>query len=76
VTEVKSGDCLQFFKFGVLHGGINAIEAYGTGGRADHVAAILSVGGEMYVVESMGGGKGPNGIIKTPYEQWMQVSER
>eukprot|EP01102_Stenamoeba_stenopodia_P002443 TRINITY_DN12267_c0_g1_i1.p1 TRINITY_DN12267_c0_g1~~TRINITY_DN12267_c0_g1_i1.p1 ORF type:complete len:497 (+),score=105.98 TRINITY_DN12267_c0_g1_i1:70-1560(+) len=72
VSEVLSGDCLQLFKFGYLHGGINAVEAYGTGGRADHVAALLSVEGEMYVVESMGGGDGPEGIIKTPYQQWMQ----
>jgi len=75
VSEVMSGDCLQLFKFGVLHGGINAVTAYGSGGRSDHVAAILNIGGETYVVESVGGGGDePNGIIKTPYQQWMQVA--
>eukprot|EP01102_Stenamoeba_stenopodia_P017303 TRINITY_DN6182_c0_g1_i1.p1 TRINITY_DN6182_c0_g1~~TRINITY_DN6182_c0_g1_i1.p1 ORF type:complete len:510 (+),score=134.74 TRINITY_DN6182_c0_g1_i1:33-1532(+) len=67
-SQLQSGDCFQLFKFGVLHGGINAVTAYGTGGRADHVAAILEIEGEMYVVESTGG----VGVIKTPYQQWMQ----
>jgi hypothetical protein len=56
-----------------VHGGINAVEAYGTGGRADHVAAFLWIDGELFVVESMGGGQEEKqGLIRTPYLKWLQ----
>mmetsp|Transcript_33537 Transcript_33537/g.84182 ORF Transcript_33537/g.84182 Transcript_33537/m.84182 type:complete len:348 (-) Transcript_33537:639-1682(-) len=71
-SEIHSGDVLFLFKFGPPHGGENAMEAYGTGGRSDHVAVFLWIDGVLYVTESIGGG-GPDersGIIRTEYRQW------
>eukprot|EP01095_Lingulamoeba_sp_RSL-Kostka_P009001 TRINITY_DN3070_c0_g1_i1.p1 TRINITY_DN3070_c0_g1~~TRINITY_DN3070_c0_g1_i1.p1 ORF type:complete len:338 (+),score=118.40 TRINITY_DN3070_c0_g1_i1:692-1705(+) len=71
-NQIMSGDYLAIFKLGGPHGGENCMEAYGTGGLADHVAMCLWIDDVLFVVESMGGSSDErNGIIKTEYKKWM-----
>jgi len=72
-TDILSGDYLAIRHWD----GIDDIIRLGTGGMTGHTAVMLWFGDELYVCESVGKNAAwpaPYGIIKTPYQRWIEMS--
>lgn len=73
-SEIESGDQFQILN---LNRGEPLI-LYGTGGLTDHVTTALWMEDGLYIVESAGSSEthGKQGIIRTPFRQWLADVKR
>jgi len=79
-SKVKSGDYLAILRLD----GLDPLIMWGTGGHTGHTAVALWFGDDLYVCEStdtMNPNSSfaywppPYGIIRTPWDQWMQQAQ-
>jgi hypothetical protein len=79
--DVKSGDYLAILRLD----GLDPLIMWGTGGHTGHTAIALWFGDELYICESTDSDNGngtdsywppPYGIIRTPFDQWMDQAEK
>lgn len=68
--DVKSGDAFLILRLD----GLNTMLAWAMGSTTGHVTTALWMDGELFIVESEGEVSywPDHGVLKTPYEQWLQ----
>eukprot|EP00009_Paramoeba_aestuarina_P013506 CAMPEP_0201523808 /NCGR_PEP_ID=MMETSP0161_2-20130828/20935_1 /ASSEMBLY_ACC=CAM_ASM_000251 /TAXON_ID=180227 /ORGANISM="Neoparamoeba aestuarina, Strain SoJaBio B1-5/56/2" /LENGTH=514 /DNA_ID=CAMNT_0047923025 /DNA_START=96 /DNA_END=1640 /DNA_ORIENTATION=- len=80
-SDIKSGDYLAILRLD----GLDPLIMWGTGGHTGHTAVALWFGDELYICESTDSDTNssvghfwppPYGVIRTPYDQWMDQAEQ
>lgn len=67
---IKSGDYLAIRKWT----GGDIVIMMGTGSMTGHTAMCQWIDGHLYVLESRGGTNGDNGVVSTPWDEWLEYA--